>query len=147
MKDRKVIMNIKKYNLVPIFEFLGKINLVGAASRARTKLNKEIGNAINELQSDEVALAEELGGRVNDEGRVVFVSEEDLNETEAAEYSKKKHAEFTNAQSDLRQEEAIFNEATKDQFNRLKNALYDYDEKLSGQDATVYDILLDALEA
>ncbi|MBZ1518198.1 hypothetical protein J3330_03420, partial [Leuconostoc mesenteroides] len=135
------------YNLVPIFEFLGKINLVGAASRARTKLNKEIGNAINELQSDEVALAEELGGRVNDEGRVVFVSEEDLNETEAAEYSKKKHAEFTNAQSDLRQEEAIFNEATKDQFNRLKNALYDYDEKLSGQDATVYDILLDALEA
>ncbi|MBZ1521049.1 hypothetical protein [Leuconostoc mesenteroides] len=140
-------MNIKKYNLVPIFEFLGKINLVGAASRARTKLNKEIGNAINELQSDEVALAEELGGRVNDEGRVVFVSEEDLNETEAAEYSKKKHAEFTNAQSDLRQEEAIFNEATKDQFNRLKNALYDYDEKLSGQDATVYDILLDALEA
>lgn len=140
-------MNIKKYNLVPIFEFLGKINLVGAASRARTKLNKEIGNAINELQSDEVALAEELGGRVNDEGRVVFVSEEDLNETEAAEYSKKKHAEFTNAQSDLRQEEAIFNEATNDQFNRLKNALYDYDEKLSGQDATVYDILLDALEA
>lgn len=140
-------MNIKKYNLVPIFEFLGKINLVGAASRARTKLNKEIGNAINELQSDEVALAEELGGRVNDEGRVVFVSEEDLNETEAAEYSKKKHAEFTNAQSDLRQEEAIFNEATKDQFNRLKNALYDYDEKLSGQDAIVYDILLDALEA
>ncbi|MCJ2158624.1 hypothetical protein [Leuconostoc mesenteroides] len=140
-------MNIKKYNLVPIFEFLGKINLVGTASRARTKLNKEIGNAINELQSDEVALAEELGGRVNDEGRVVFVSEEDLNETEAAEYSKKKHAEFTNAQSDLRQEEAIFNEATKDQFNRLKNALYDYDEKLSGQDATVYDILLDALEA
>lgn len=140
-------MNIKKYNLVPIFEFLGKINLVGAASRARTKLNKEIGNAINELQSDEVALAEELGGRVNDGGRVVFVSEEDLNETEAAEYSKKKHAEFTNAQSDLRQEEAIFNEATKDQFNRLKNALYDYDEKLSGQDATVYDILLDALEA
>ena len=140
-------MNIKKYNLVPIFEFLGKINLVGAASRARTKLNKEIGNAINELQSDEVALAEELGGRVNDEGRVVFVSEEDLNETEAAEYSKKKYAEFTNAQSDLRQEEAIFNEATKDQFNRLKNALYDYDEELSGQDATVYDILLDALEA
>lgn len=140
-------MEIKKSNLVNVFQFLNDVTLVGAASRARTKLNKEIGNAINELQSDEVALAEELGGRVNDEGRVVFVSEEDLNETEAAEYSKKKHAEFTNAQSDLRQEEAIFNEATKDQFNRLKNALYDYDEKLSGQDATVYDILLDALEA
>ncbi|MCT8383389.1 hypothetical protein D0505_02000 [Leuconostoc mesenteroides] len=140
-------MEIKKSNLISVFQFLNDVTLVGAASRARTKLNKEIGNAINELQSDEVALAEELGGRVNDEGRVVFVSEEDLNETEAAEYSKKKHAEFTNAQSDLRQEEAIFNEATKDQFNRLKNALYDYDEKLSGQDATVYDILLDALEA
>lgn len=66
-------MEIKKSNLISVFQFLNDVTLVGAASRARTKLNKEIGNAINELQSDEVALAEELGGRVNDEGRVVFV--------------------------------------------------------------------------
>jgi len=144
-KERK-LMKIKKYNLMSVFQFLEKATLVGSASRARTKLNKQIGEAISELQEDETKLAKDMGGSVDENGHVDFILESNDDDEAQKEYTQGKHIAFAKEQSELRQEEALFTEKTQGQFESLKNALYDYEEKLSGQDAVVYDILLDSLE-
>lgn len=139
-------MEIKKSNLVNVFQFLNDATLVGAASRSRTKLNKDISEAINELQEEETTLAEEMGGEVDENGHVDFKVDEDLSSEELENAKKEKAIEFSKAQLELRQEKVIFNETVKDQFNRLKNALYNYDKELSGAEANVYDMVLDVLE-
>ena len=139
-------MEIKKSNLVNVFQFLNDVTLVGAASRARTKLNKDISEAINELQEEETTLAKEMGGEVDENGHVDFKVDEDLSSEELENAKKEKAIEFSKAQLELRQEKVIFNETVKDQFNRLKNALYNYDKELSGSEANVYDMVLDVLE-
>lgn len=139
-------MEIKKSNLVNVFQFLNDVTLVGAASRARTKLNKDISEAINELQEEETTLAKETGGEVDENGHVDFKVDEDLSSEELENAKKEKAIEFSKAQLELRQEKVIFNETVKDQFNRLKNALYNYDKELSGAEANAYDMVLESLE-
>lgn len=126
-------MNIKKIDLVPFYGFLSGVSLVGAASRARTKLNKSILAAINELQDDEKALAEENNGTVDENGGVNFEKPEDK-------------LAFVKAQAELRDEKVIINETVKEQFARLRNALEQYDKELKDNEAVFYDKLLDALE-
>lgn len=139
-------MEIKKSNLVNVFQFLNDVTLVGAASRARTKLNKDISEAINELQEEETTLAKEMGGEVDENGHVDFKVDESFSDEELENAKKEKAIEFSKAQLELRQEKVIFTETVKDQFNRLKNALYDYDKELNGAEANVYDMVLDVLE-
>lgn len=126
-------MNIKKNDLVPFYGFLSGVSLVGAASRARTKLNKSLISAINELQDDEKALAEENNGTVDDNGNVKFKKPED-------------NLAFSKAHADLLDEKVIINETVKEQFARLRNALEQYDKELRDNEAVVYDKLLDVLE-
>ncbi|MDI6553088.1 hypothetical protein [Leuconostoc falkenbergense] len=126
-------MNVKKIDLVPFYGFLSGVSLVGAASRARTKLNKSIMAAINELQDDEKALAEENNGTVDENGGVNFDEPEDK-------------LSFVKAQADLRDEKVIINETVKEQFASLRNALEQYDKELKDDDAVIYDKLLDVLE-
>lgn len=126
-------MNIKKIDLVPFYRFLSGVSLVGSASRARTKLNKSIVAAINELQDDEKALAEENNGTVDDNGKVDFKKAED-------------NLAFAKAHTDLLDEKVIINEAVKEQFARLRNALEQYDKELKDNEAVIYDKLLDVLE-
>lgn len=139
-------MEIKKSNLISVFQFLNDVTLVGAASRARTKLNKDISEAINELQEEETTLAKEMGGEVDENGHVDFKVDESFSDEELENAKKEKAIEFSKAQLELRQEKVIFTETVKDQFNRLKNALYDYDKELNGAEANVYDMVLDVLE-
>lgn len=126
-------MNIKKSKLALYYQFLNKLELTGVDSRARTKLTKDMGEAITELQEDEKTLAEEVNASVDENGNVSFRKPEDK-------------ITFVKAQIELKQEEVVFEEKTMDQFDKLKNALLDYDEKLSGQDAEAYDSILDDLE-
>lgn len=126
-------MNIKKIDLVPFYGFLLGVSLVGAASRARTKLNKSIMAAIEELQDDEKTLAEENNGTVDENGSVSFEKPEDK-------------LAFVKAQTELRDEKVIINENVKEQFARLRNALEQYDKELKDNEAVFYDKLLDALE-
>lgn len=126
-------MNIKKIDLVPFYGFLSGVSLVGASSRARTKLNKSIMSAINELQEDEKSLAEENNGKVDENGNVSFDEPEDK-------------LSFVKSQAELRDEKVIINETVKEQFSRLRNALEQYDKELKDDDAVIYDKLLDVLE-
>lgn len=128
-------MNIKKQELIKVYNFLNGASLVGAVSRARTKLNKSIAEAFKEMQSDESDLVKEYGGEILQGGAVKFDNERQDDKLA-----------FNKAMLELHEESAVFTETTQDQFNRLKTALESYDKELSNQDAEAYDILLSALE-
>lgn len=126
-------MNIKKKNLVKIYNFLDKLELVGIESRARTKFNKDVYNSIEELEEDEKTLVREVGASADEKGHVTFANPEDS-------------ITFGKSQQELYEEEVIFEEKTMDQFDKLKEALIKYEKPLSGIEAGVYDLLLDELE-
>lgn len=128
-------MNIKKKELIKVYNFLNGASLVGAESRTRTKLNKSIAEAFQEMHSDESDLVKEYGGEILQGGAVKFDNER--HDDKLA---------FNKAMLELHEESAVFAETTQDQFNRLKTALESYDKELSNQDAEAYDILLSALE-
>ncbi len=128
-------MNIKKQELIKVYNFLNGASLAGTVSRARTKLNKSIAAAFQELQSDESDLVKEYGGEILQGGAVKFGNERQDDKVA-----------FNKAMLELHEESAVFTETTQDQFNRLKTALESYDKELSNQDAEAYDILLSALE-
>lgn len=128
-------MNIKKQELIKVYKFLNGASLVGTVSRARTKLNKSIAEAVQEMQSDESDLVKEYGGDILQGGAVKFDNERQDDKLA-----------FNKAMLELHEESAVFAETTQDQFNRLKTALESYDKELSNQDAEAYDILLSALE-
>ncbi len=128
-------MNIKKQDLIKVYNFLNGASLVGAVSRSRTKLNKSIAEAFQEMQSDESDLVKEYGGEILQGGAVKFDNERQDDKLA-----------FNKAMLELHEESAVFAETTQDQFNRLKTALESYDKELSNQDAEAYDILLSALE-
>ena len=128
-------MNIKKQELIKVYNFLNGASLVGTVSRARTKLNKSIAEAFQEMQSDESDLVKEYGGEILQGGAVKFDNERQDDKLA-----------FNKAMLELHEESAVFTETTQDQFNRLKTALESYDKELSNQDAEAYDILLSALE-
>ncbi|WP_273715181.1 hypothetical protein [Leuconostoc mesenteroides] len=128
-------MNVKKQDLIKVYNFLNDASLVGAVSRARTKLNKSIAEVLQEMQSDESDLVKEYGGEILQGGTVKFDKERQDDEVA-----------FNKAMLELHEESAVFTETTQDQFNRLKTALEGYDKELSNQDAEAYDILLSALE-
>lgn len=128
-------MNIKKRDLIKVYNFLNGASLVGAVSRARTKLNKSIAEAFQEMQSDESDLVKDYGGEILQGGAVKFDNERQDDKVA-----------FNKAMLELHEESAVFAETTQDQFNRLKTALESYDKELSNQDAEAYDILLSALE-
>ena len=128
-------MNIKKQELIKVYNFLNGASLVGAVSRARTKLNKSIAEAFKEMQSDESDLVKEYGGEILQGGAVKFDNERQDDKLA-----------FNKAMLELHEESAVFTETKQDQFNRLKTALESYDKELSNQDAEAYDILLSALE-
>lgn len=128
-------MNIKKQDLIKVYKFLNGASLVGAVSRARTKLNKSIAEAFQEMQSDESDLVKEYGGEIVQGGTVKFDKERQGDKVA-----------FNKAMLELHEESAVFTENTQDQFNRLKTALESYDKELNNEDAEAYDILLSALE-
>ncbi|PND41297.1 hypothetical protein B0W51_06205 [Leuconostoc mesenteroides] len=126
-------ISVKKGQLVPFYNFLNELSLVGASSRARTKLNKSILEFTKELNSDEEKMVEEFKGTVGDNGIVTFDNQE-------------VKRDFVKEQSELRNEKIIISESIEGQFDRIKNALENYEKELNGPEAEIYNDLLDILE-
>jgi len=127
-------MDIKRKDLVRFYNFLSEASLVGAASRARTKLAKDILDSVKELQNDEMENAKEFEGKTVENGSIDFPDTDSRNK-------------FIKVQAEMYEEEVIFSEKVKDQFSRLKNAFDNYDKPLQGEEAQTYDDLMDALES
>lgn len=131
-------ISIEKRNLVQITRFLESLSLVGAVSRARTKLAKDLNESITEVGEQETELAREMGGVVSDQGNIKFP------ETDEGTIQQK---QFRDEQVKLLSEKVVLAEYTEGYFEKLQTALENYDQALSEQEAVIYDTLLDALEA
>lgn len=129
-------MKIKKNELNNVHFLLVGLTLKGTVSRSRTKLDKQIIDALNEVGKEEKELAEDNDGSVVD-GKIIFPKTEDGAQN-AANF-KKEHTE-------LLAEKVIFNETIEGHYDRLKSVLNEYEGEFSGNDAQAYDTLLDALE-
>ncbi|MBZ6004101.1 hypothetical protein KII95_08775 [Leuconostoc gelidum subsp. aenigmaticum] len=130
-------MKIKKNELNNIHFLLVGLTLKGTVSRARTKLDKQIIDALNEVGKEEKELAEDNDGSVDENGTIVFSKTEEG--AQNAINFKKEHTE-------LLAEKVIFNETIEGHYDRLKSVLNEYEGEFSGNDAQAYDTLLDSLE-
>lgn len=133
-------ISLKKKSLRNIHILLEGLSLKGAVSRARTKLDQKVLDAFKEVGEEERALIEEHDGTILENGQVKFPLDE------GTKISSKKAA-YEKADEELFEESVIIPEHTEGQFERLLNALNNYDQELSGNNASAYDTLLDALEA
>lgn len=126
-------MKLEKKMLIPVFNFLAEAALTGQASRARTKLLKDIDEEVNSLQDDQKELVANYNGKINEDGLIKFESNDNK-----LEYEKQRQELFS--------EKVIFNEKTEGYFEKLRAALDNYDQKMSGEAAVAYDNVMDALE-
>lgn len=113
-------IELKKNVLSAIENFLMELKLSGKVSRARIKLSREIGEAIQELQEDVTHIKKECGDDTEEERKQI---------------------------ESLLKEDAIL-DLTK--YKALMNELYLYLDELNvemdGKDGYIHDVLLDAFE-
>lgn len=135
-------IKIKNSSTAPIHNFLNGIALTGKASRGRTKFIKRLEEKNKEFLDDLTALqkeyfeTDESGELITDEkGKLTFKEDLDFDEYNS------KYKDIENEQAEI----AFGEYSTK--YEAMFNALDHLDVPLSGQDAEIYDALMDAYEA
>lgn len=133
------MLQVKNEAIVQFVTFLEKLELTPKASRVRTKLNKLLGLKIEELYKDELELLDRFGKK-DEEGQLI---EKDgsysLIEESALHYHQEKSALLS---------ETVHIEVKElhDKLPILMEELENSEEKISGQQAEVFDELMDLLE-
>ncbi|QIW51230.1 DUF1617 family protein [Lactococcus raffinolactis] len=134
------MLSLKNQELAPVINFLTALELSPKASRCRSKLVKKLMEKYEEFGEDEKSLFEKYGKR--DETGELLKSEEGvykLVEDTAAEC-------LTEQQSLVDEEVTINLDEIKDKVKFLVSKLDKLDVKFSGNDAVIYDVLMDKLE-
>lgn len=133
-------MEIKNGEITAYVDFLQKLNLKSRASRGRTKLIKLLEKKINEFNMDLNSLRDEYfkkdeqGQFIQENGRLVVKDGVSV-------------AEAQSEADELNNENAvILLDEYQEQIKAMYQALDEYDDELSGTDATIYDDLMDKLE-
>lgn len=122
-------MKIEKRYIVPIVEFIDKLNLKGRASLGRTKLKNLLLEEQETITSDQSEAISEYDGWTDKETGKYKTDIPDLNK----------------ALQDLLTQEAEFDFDSP--FKKdFKEALEEYTEELSGLDADIYALLYEKLE-
>ncbi|PMC80434.1 hypothetical protein CJ191_01100 [Aerococcus viridans] len=135
-------IKIKNTYVAPIHNLLNSLALTGKASRGRTKFLKRLEEKNKEFLEDLEALQKEYfetdenGDLIaDDKGKLTFNEDLDFDEYNS------KYKGIENEQAEI-----SFGEySTK--YEAMFNALDNLDVPLSGQDAELYDTLMDAYEA
>ena len=133
------MLQVKNEAIVNLVTFLEKLELTPKASRVRTKLNKLLGFKVEELYKDEMDLLDRFGKK-DEEGKLIQSDGAySLIEDTALNYHKEK-AELLS--------EIIHIEVRElhDKLPVLIEELESSEEKLSGQQAEIFDELMDLLE-
>lgn len=133
-------MEIKNGEITAYVTFLEKLNLKSRASRGRTKLIKLLEKKINEFNMDLNSLRDEYfkkdeqGQFIQENGKLVVKDGVSI-------------AEAQSEADELNNENAvILLDEYKEQIKAMYQALDEYDDELSGTDATIYDDLMEKLE-
>ena len=135
-------IKINNINTALIYNFLNSLELTGKASRGRSKFIKRLEEKNKEFLDDLTALqkeyfeTDESGELITDEkGKLTFKGDLDFDEYNS------KYKGIENEQAEI-----SFGEySTK--YEAMFQALDNLDVPLSGQDAELYDTLMDAYEA
>ena len=131
---------IKNGEITAYVEFLQKLNLKSRASRGRTKLIKLLEKKINEFNMDLNSLRDEYfqkddqGQFIQENGRLVVKDGVSIEEAQA-------EADKLNNENAV-----ILLDEYEQQIKAMYQALDEYDDELSGTDATIYDDLMEKLE-
>lgn len=126
--------------LVPAINFLQGLKLKGKDSRSRSKLVKLINQGLTSLQESEQQLLNDYADK-DEKGNVIFV------EDSKAKISPINQIEFNKEHKALLKEKAEIEGGTYvNHIDDCHKILDDYKGELSGVDAEVYDVLLDAFE-
>ena len=133
------MLQVKNEDIVNLVTFLEKLELTPKASRVRTKLNKLLGSKVEELYKDEMDLLERFGKK--DEAGKLIQSDGaySLIEDTALNY----HQEKAELLSEIIHIEV---RELRDKLPVLIDELENSEEKLSGQQAEIFDDLMDLLE-
>lgn len=133
-------IKLKNAALVDTFNLLQEMQLKGKASRARTKLNKLINDAINSLGESEIELIRQYGKLdENGEPKKLDNGNYQLNPDTLTEFNIE-HTTLLNEDAEI--SGATYGSHLQDCIDFLNS----YDGELSGKQADAYDALLDALE-
>lgn len=133
------MVEVKNESIVRIVTFLDDLKLTPKASRVRTKLNKLFGIKVEELYKDELELLDRFGKK-DEEGKLIQQDGSySLIEETAVQYHKEK-------QELLREEVYIEVNELYEKLPILIEELENSNEKLSGEQAEVFDELMDLLE-
>lgn len=130
------MLQFKNSELAPLVNFLGDLPLKGKASRGRTKLVAVLTAKYQEFQKDIDSLKEEF--------RLSETPPEDANKLK--EYQEKVAEHNKQFQEILEDEACVDFSEYKSFLPELISGLYDSDISFNGQDAIVYDLLLEQLE-
>lgn len=134
-------IELTNYLLVPAVEFLSGMELKASESRHRSKLCKKLTEAITSLQESQKEL-QELYGERDKEGNLIYL-EDGLNVVVQVG----KQADFKKELDILANEVAVIESGIyAKNFEKMATVLENYEGTLSGQDAALYDILLDKFE-
>lgn len=133
------MLQVKNEAIVNLVTFLEKLELTPKASRVRTKLNKLLGSKVEELYKDEMDLLDRFGKKDGDGKLIQSDGAYSLIEDTAPNYHQEK-AELLS--------EIIHIEVRElhDKLPVLIEELENSEEKLSGQQAEIFDDLMDLLE-
>lgn len=133
------MLQVKNEAIVNLVTFLEKLELTPKASRVRTKVNKLLGSKVEELYKDEMDLLDRFGKKDGDGKLIQSDSAYSLIEDTAPNYHQEK-AELLS--------EIIHIEVRElhDKLPVLIEELENSEEKLSGQQAEIFDDLMDLLE-
>ena len=126
---------MKNRDLAKAINFLNSLNLKGKDSRSRSKFIRLLEKYFEELKDDELELLKEFD-LLDENGNI----KQDMDDTESIRL-------FNTEQEKLYSEKVVINcEDIIDRMNTLKEVLENLDTELSGDDAYIYDYLLDEME-
>jgi len=133
-------LTLKNYELVPAINFLKQMELKASESRHRTKLVNLLLEASKGLQESEMELIKEYGAK--DESG-------ELTQTDNGDYqlNESRVGEFHTEQKKLLMEEVTIEPGMyAKNIEQVQGILNAYDGVISGEDAEIYDRLLDEFE-
>lgn len=128
-------ITMKNKDLAKAINFLNSLNLKGKDSRSRSKFIRLLEKYFEELKDDELELLREFD-LLDENGNI----KQDTSDTDSIRL-------FNIEQEKLYSEQVVINcEDIIDRMNTLKEVLENLDTELSGDDAYIYDYLLDEIE-
>ena len=134
------MLSLKNKELAPIINFLSKVELSPKASRCRSKLVKKLLEKHAELKEDLEVIIDKFGKR-DENDKIIQL------ENGNVEFSDDGKEEGIKEQQILLDEEVSINlDEIKEKVRFLVSKLDKLDVKFAGNDAVIYDVLMDQLE-